>query len=218
MHQMSQGSRPATPGRQSPALAKVLTPSRQSPVTVKSTPPSRQSPAPPNRPTFYRGSGGKPIDVNANYIRLHIDEDDGYGIFEYEVIFQPTIDSRDVRYIIIRQSSDKLGTTKCFDGNKLYVPRRLPDTVTSFGSSQEVEGAPVHVTLKFKRQIVPGDRESIYLYNLCFNKIMSTLKFAQTSRKGNYFDPNAAKDIKVKNLCKCLGFHFGFGFRNYGFS
>ena len=72
-----------------------------SPATVKSTP------APSNVPTLFRGTGGKPIDVSANYVQLGVDE--GFGIFQYEVLFNPPIDSRDVRFQIIR-NTDKLGT------------------------------------------------------------------------------------------------------------
>ena len=60
-------------------------------------------------------------------------------------------------------------------------------------------GNDVHVTFKFKRQINAGERESIYIYNVLFHKIMRTLKFAQSSKKGNFFDPKLAKDIPVSN-------------------
>ena len=66
-------------------------------------------------------------------------------------------------------------------------------------SVHKSSGKDVELMLRYKREIVHGERESIYLYNLCFHKIMKTLNFAQSAKKGNFFDAKAAKDIKVKS-------------------
>ena len=68
------------------------------------------------------------IDVTVNYIKLDVKE--GFGIFEYEVLFNPSVDSRDERYSAVNQHKERLGHTKSFDGNKLFLPRKLPDANT----------------------------------------------------------------------------------------
>ena len=178
-------SRPATPGagRQSPAVAGA--------AAARSTPTPAPTPAPSNVPALYRGSGGKTIDVSANYVVLNTDKDSGFGIFQYEVVFQPPIDSRDERFVLIRQCSDILGNTKLFDGHKLYLPKLMDETFS-------VDKGGVKITFRYHAQTSHGQRESLYIYNLCFNKIMKDLKFAQSSKKGSFFDPKAAKDIKVR--------------------
>ena len=65
------------------------------------TPMSRSPEFSGTGPNVYRGIGGKPCDITANYLRLTVDEN--YGIFEYEVHFQPNIDSRDERYKAVNQ-------------------------------------------------------------------------------------------------------------------
>jgi hypothetical protein len=147
------------------------------------------------KPTLFRGIGGKPIEVTVNYLKLTVDP--GCGIFEYEVMFDPVIDSRDERYRAVNQQREKLGQTKSFDGNKLYLPRKLESHVTVVTSIHSRTGDYIKVTVAYKRQLVPGERETIYLYNVCFHKIMKTLKYAQHTRKGSFFDPKAAHDIKV---------------------
>ena len=180
-------SRPATPaaGRQSPAVSGA--------AAARSTP----APTPSNVPVLYRGSGGKAIDVSANYVRLDTDKESGFGIFQYEVIFQPPMDSREERFRIIRLCSDVLGDTKLFDGHKLYLPKLMDETFS-------VDKGGLKITFRYHTQISHGQRESLYIYNLCFNKIMKDLKFAQSSKKGSFFDPKAAKDIKVR-FCNILG-------------
>ena len=149
----------------------------------------------PSKPTLYRGLGGKPTDITVNYIRLTVDE--GYGMFEYECIFEPRIDSRDARYSAVNQHKDKLGQTKSFDGQKLFLPKKLDDPNLQVVSVHNQTGEDIKVTFRYKRQINPGERESLYLYNVLFKKIMRTLKFAESAKRGNFFDPQAAKDIKV---------------------
>ena len=56
----------------------------------------------------------------------------------------------------------------------------------------------IKVTFRYKRAIDPGDRESLYIYNLIFKKIMKTLKFVESAKKANYFDPKGGKEIKVR--------------------
>ncbi len=58
-------------------------------------------------------------------------------------------------------------------------------------------GADLKVTFRYKRELIPGESETIYLYNVIFHKIMRTLQYAQHTRKGSFFDPKAAHDIKV---------------------
>ena len=165
-------------------------------ILKKSSPDDPNSPGFPLRPVTYRGTGGKSITVTANYLVLKVD--DGYGIFEYEVLYKPPVDDRNARYSIVNQHKERFGNVKCFDGHKLFLPTKLSTPTLVLKSVHPSSGEDVHVTFRFKREIAPGERESIYLYNLCFNKIMKTLNFAQSAKKGNFFDAKAAKDIKVR--------------------
>ena len=63
----------------------------------------------------------------ANYVRVNIDP--GKGIFEYEVRFDPSQDSRDMRFKLLNQHRETLGPARTFDGVTLYLPYQLPDQV-----------------------------------------------------------------------------------------
>merc|ERR1711962_1738817 len=80
------------------------------------------------KPQYYRGIGGKSMEIAVNYMKL--EQAEGYGIFEYEVRFDPPVDSRAERYSAVNEHRTLFGPTKSFDGNKLYLPKQLPDIET----------------------------------------------------------------------------------------
>ena len=135
------------------------------------------------------------MEISVNYMKLAVDE--GFGIFEYEVIFEPRVDARDERYSAVNEQRPILGLTRSFDGNKLYLPRQLSDPETVAMSKHSKNGSDIKVTFRYKKQINPGERESLYIYNLIFKKIMKTLKFVESAKRSNYFDPKGGKEIKV---------------------
>jgi hypothetical protein len=153
-----------------------------------------------SKPQLYRGIGGKTIEVAVNYMKLQVAQ--GYGIFEYEVLFEPSVDSRGERYSAVNQHRELLGLTKSFDGHKLYLPKQLKDPDTR-AVSKHTNGMDIKVTFRYKRAIDPGDRESLYIYNLIFKKIMKTLKFVESAKKANYFIPKVEK--KSRNSSSWFG-------------
>lgn len=64
-----------------------------------------------------------------NHIPVKIKE--GRGVFEYAVMFNPVIDSRNVRFKLVAAQKEILGTTRIFDGSKLFLPLKFPDKVSA---------------------------------------------------------------------------------------
>ena len=58
---------------------------------------------------------------------MNVDPDK--GVFEYEVCFEPEIDSKDFRFKLLNQHKDVLGLARTFDGVTLYLPFLLPNSV-----------------------------------------------------------------------------------------
>ena len=52
------------------------------------------------------------------------------GVFEYEVRFEPQMDSKDFRFKLLNQHQSTLGPAKTFDGVTLYLPFTLPSQVS----------------------------------------------------------------------------------------
>lgn len=51
------------------------------------------------------------------------------GIFEYEVRFDPPVDSKDMRFKLLKQHQEAIGTAKTFDGVTLYLPFKFEKNV-----------------------------------------------------------------------------------------
>lgn len=119
------------------------------------------------------------------------------GVFEYEVRFDPPIHSLQLRYRLLNQHRDELGgSSKSFDGVTLYLPIRLPDSITKYESVNQNDSTTVQVTIIYRRQMKVVD--CMHLYNVMFDRIMKILKFVRCGRKN--FDPSEPKVIPQHKL------------------
>lgn len=147
-----------------------------------------------NAPVIRRGSKGTAVQLLTNYIRLACDPD--RGLFEYEVRFNPLVDSKSIRARYIAQHKEVLGNTKTFDGVKLFLPRKLPDEEIILHSQNPVDGHDVTIKILYKRK--QRMSENIQFYNILFQRIMKVLKMIEMGRKN--FDPSAPKLIPQHRL------------------
>jgi aubergine-like protein len=67
------------------------------------------------------------IPVTANYVRLNLEA--GKGVYEYEVRFEPQLDSRKMQNQLLTEHVKDLGQAKTFDGVTLYLPIKLQQEV-----------------------------------------------------------------------------------------
>ncbi|KAL3266899.1 hypothetical protein HHI36_011049 [Cryptolaemus montrouzieri] len=131
----------------------------------------------------YRGEAGKPVNLTSNYVRLTVEKD--RGVFEYEVRFNPDVDSKSLRCKMVNQHMEEMGKIKIFDGGAvLYLPKLLTDGTVEFKCSLP-SGEPVLMQVIYKRKRLMG--ECIHLYNVLFKRIMRVLMYSQMGR--NYFNP-----------------------------
>lgn len=68
------------------------------------------------------------LTLAANYIRLRCLN---AGVYQYHVSFSPQVDSKNMRFKMMSELKDVIGTTKAFDGSILYLPLKLPNQVSS---------------------------------------------------------------------------------------
>lgn len=150
----------------------------------------------PETPQFYRGKEGRPTPVSSNYLKLEITEEK--GLFEYEVRFEPRIDSREQRFRLVNELKETTGPTKSFDGAKMFLPKRLNSALTTSVAKNAANGEEVKVTFAFKKERKGGERDVIQHYNILFNRVLRALKFVMHNR--NFYDPKGAHHIKQYNL------------------
>lgn len=135
------------------------------------------------------------MQITTNYIRLKTDADK--GVFEYEVRYQPEVIAIALRYKLLNQhSATVIGTTKTFDGQTLFLPMQLPDSVTELVSTNQHDQTTVNLRVIFKRKKRLG--ECVQLYNVLFDRIMKQLNFVRFGRK--LFDPSAPVMIPQHKL------------------
>jgi len=147
-------------------------------------------------PVIRKGTAGKAAKLTANYVRLEVDGDN--GMFEYEVRFDPLVDSRDERFRIIGQQRELFGPTRTFDGVCLYLPHQLDQVVTVVKGSHPVDQSEVTLTLSLKHKKRLADRACVQFYNTLFRRIMSTLKMCQMNK--NFYDPTAGHLVPQHKL------------------
>jgi aubergine-like protein len=145
-------------------------------------------------PVHKTGTKGKEIPATANYVRLKVEP--GKGVCEYEVRFEPQVDSKGIRNKLLNECCDRLGETRTFDGTTLYLPFQLQDETTKYVVHHPVDKSPVSIIIIFKKKKRLG--ECIHFYNVLFRKIMTLLDMACIGRQ--HFSPRNAHPIPQHKL------------------
>jgi len=91
------------------------------------------------------------------------------------VRFFPPIDSVHLRIKYLNDHKDKLGGTKTFDGNTLYLPILLPNKMTVFISKAEDVELQIRILYKKKEEM----RNCTQLYNILFDRVMKVLNYVK---------------------------------------
>ncbi|KAF6208620.1 hypothetical protein GE061_017078, partial [Apolygus lucorum] len=143
-----------------------------------------------NSPVICKGTSGDQYTMVTNYFRLETEA--GKGIYMYEVLFYPEIDSLNLRKKIVNQLSDVLQETRSFDGRILYLPFELDQKVTEIPCKTH-DGSAVKVVLTLRKKMRMGDVEAVHLYNIIFRRIMNILELVLDG--GKFTDPKAAQVI-----------------------
>uniref|UniRef100_A0A8D8ZWM8 Protein argonaute-3 n=1 Tax=Cacopsylla melanoneura TaxID=428564 RepID=A0A8D8ZWM8_9HEMI len=177
----------------------------EDPAMTPTPPPTEQMRAmtiskakPPSDPVHYRGAAGQAIKVMVNYIDIAVKE--GSGMYEYEVKFNPPMDSRGLRNRLIN-SLEILGQYKTFDGVNLFLPFKLSTDIINT-HAQTREGSEVEIQIIYKRQRY--FYENLQFYNILFRKIAFMLSMVQ--HKDSLFDPKSKLAIPQYKLEVWPGF------------
>ncbi|KAJ9591964.1 hypothetical protein L9F63_001476, partial [Diploptera punctata] len=186
---------PGSLGQKSPAPASKQPMSPASDRSVESVRKHMAQVSLQEKPPVHKsGESGKEVPATANYIRLFLEP--GKGVFEYEVRFQPEVDSQSIRFKMLGQHLDALGGTKTFDGVILYLPIKLQNEETFFTSTHPGDGSKYTLKVIFKKKKRLG--ECTHLYNVLFRRIMQELKMVLMGRQ--HFCPENSFNIPQHKL------------------
>ena len=150
----------------------------------------------------YQGDSGASVPLRANCIYLRY-KNSG-GISQYSVTFHPLIDSRNMKFILLNQHREIIGSTKAFDGSVLYLPKKLLNDKTKLLSKRLTDNADIEITINFVKCIDPSSSFLIPFYSTVLRRCMSALQMCPVGR--NHFDPQSAKRIDQLGLSLWPGY------------
>lgn len=127
-----------------------------------------------------------------NSIMLHCDPNK--GVFEYEVRFNPQVDSIGSRSKYLTQHKETLGVARTFDGVTLFLPKEL--STFNLVAKNPADDSDVNIEIIFKRK--KRLAECIQLYNVLFDRIFRILNYLRVGRK--CFDPTKPQLIPQHKL------------------
>jgi len=140
-----------------------------------------------------KGSAGIPSPMFVNYISFKAREE---GAFQYNVSFNPPVESRNMRFGMLKEHAELIGKTKAFDGATLFIPHRLPKPQMKLQSTRITDGATVELKITLVKILAPT--ECLQLYNIVLRRVMKVLEMSQVGRY--YYDPKRPAPIPQHRL------------------
>lgn len=188
------GSGDATTSRPIPETKDATEPISTQPTSVEPTskPPASTRPTsrqqmeqdstPRQPPKEFVGESGKRVPASANYILLQTKP--GYGVYQYEVIFKPEVDSENARFKLVNSVIVEFTNSKTFDGRILYLPVKICETSKSFDVIHPYNKSELIMTVVYRKEV--PFTQCTTLFNLLFNRVMKALKYKRVRRQ--FFD------------------------------
>jgi aubergine-like protein len=145
----------------------------------------------------FKGISGTEIELMSNYIRVtSVDP----NVYQYEVKFNPDLDSYRLKRILLQQHEKRLGLSSSleFDGMSLFVRNKLTlnEPVTTVNSSIPTTGEEVMITIKHTKDVPWKDCAKVF--NLVIKNVLKKLNLVQVGR--GIFDPQNRTEIRHHKL------------------
>jgi len=119
------------------------------------------------------------------------------GLHQYSVHFEPDVDSARLKAGLLHNLDDILGLTRCFDGNTLFLPIKLPDAVTQ-KSVDSKQGNPFVIKINYTQLIPMNSPSVVQIMNIVFKKQLKTIGMQLIQR--NYYHPDHKINVPAHKL------------------
>ena len=115
-----------------------------------------------------QGFSGCRIILMSNHLVLK--NRPGKAIYQYNVGYNPPIESKRLRFILLRDHQDSLlGNAKVFDGMVMYLPHKLPNEVTEVVSKTN-DGETIKITIKLTNELSANSPNALQLLNVLYKR------------------------------------------------
>lgn len=123
----------------------------------------------PENVTDLIGSFGAKINLRANFFKL-VEKSTFSGFFQYNVSYNPPIESKNLKFMLLKQHAEVLGSVRAFDGLILFLPKRLPELETKLISTRKYDESQVEITIKLTNEVPFGSQTTLQLLNIIFRR------------------------------------------------
>nr|AIY62327.1 piwi [Fimbriaphyllia ancora] len=137
----------------------------------------------PSHVVSKKGATGGQVALLTNHFKLKTKP--SFGIYQYNVSFNPEQESKRVRVGLLRSQSQVIGQIHAFDGMMLYLPIRLPETNTVLNLTK-LNGDPVQMTIMYTNDVPKDSPSMMQLFNIIFRRILKNIGMQQVGR--NYYN------------------------------
>ncbi|CAH3013726.1 unnamed protein product [Porites evermanni] len=119
-----------------------------------------------------KGLSGGPVTLLTNHFKLKTKTN--FGVYQYNVSYQPVQDSKRVRVGLLKSQKDVIGSVHAFDGMMLFLPIRLPEVETVLNLTK-LNGDPVQMTITYTNEVPVGSPNMMQLFNIIFRRIQNNI-------------------------------------------
>lgn len=191
-----------TPGKTSPTCISPTLPASVSPSLPTHSKIQSTSPVPviemdsmsiTSSKSSEKGTQGTTNPMYLNFVKLKCRNE---GAFQYNVTFNPPIESKNMRFGMLKEHTEVIGKAKAFDGSTLFLPHRLPQPQINLTSKRQTDNTAVQVTITLVKVLAPS--QCMQLYNVLLRRIMKILELQQVGRY--YYDPKSPALIPQHKL------------------
>ncbi|KAI3379092.1 hypothetical protein SNEBB_002778 [Seison nebaliae] len=142
------------------------------------------------------GSAGHSVKLLANYYQI---KHDNKGLIcQYQIEFEPVIESRSLRFGVFNKFVREKFPNGCvFDGNVVYSATELEKDIVTNGQL-ESDDSPVVINIRLVNKLNSSNSSYLMILNNCFRRIFGLMKLKQMGR--NHYLPERAKHISKYNM------------------
>ncbi len=116
-----------------------------------------------------RGTYGNPVGLCTNYFQM-VQTPQFDGFYQYEVQFNPPIESRNFKNSLVKEHRETLGTVRAFDGMTLYLPKKLPEHETKLMSVTKRDQQSIEITIIYRNHFPFKSPNTLQLMNVIFRR------------------------------------------------
>ena len=118
-----------------------------------------------------KGGFGKKMRLRANFFKV-LEKSSFQGFFQYMVSYDPPIESKRLKFILLKQHAEVLGSVRAFDGMILFLPKKLPELETKLMSTLKKEETSVEITIKLTNEVPFNSPTTMQILNVIFRRFV----------------------------------------------